>query len=506
MHPPNKPKIVLVFPSPLEEAGYSLEMPLSILAVAAPLHAAGYEVVLIDERLHTDPDQALIDAARGALCVGVSTITGFQLKRAIHYSRLIREKFPETAIVWGGYHPSLLPELTASEPYVDAVVRGQGEVTFQELVERLERGEGFAGLPGVTFRNDDGEIVSNPDRPMVDINGFPPAPYELLDIELFFRLNNGRRALQYITSQGCPYKCTFCVEPKIFGKWSGRTAEQVVDEVEALNRRYDIEHITFSDPNLFASRQRIEAMCNMWLERGMNISWSGAARADQMSRLSPEFIRLLRETRCAQVGIGIESGSRAILELIDKRTSPEKAIISNENLERAGVRGVYAFMVGFPKALPEARDEIWQTLMLIKRMRHAHPDVVTVTFYVTPYPGTPIYDIALMLKLKLPQATEEWADWESTSVSTTWITAAEKDLVERCNNFYFPFAYPNKQMRKMMRQWKWNVFLYPVHTLAKIRCKVNFYRLPLEWVLMKQLARTRRFRRIGSQIDALRGY
>ncbi len=501
-----KPIVVLLFPQPLEGTGYSLELPLSILAVAAPLHAHGYQVTLIDERLHDDPQGDLLAAAKDAVCVGVSTITGFQLKRSIHYSRLLRENYPGLPVIWGGYHPSLLPELTASEPYVDAVVRGQGEVTFNELVCRIEAGAGFADVAGVTYKNKNGEIVNNIDRPMEDVSKFPPAPYELLDMERFFELNGGRRALQFISSQGCPFKCTFCVEPRIYGKWSGRTAEQVVNEIGELDRRYHLEHITFSDPNLFGSKKRMEEILRLWQERGLQMTWSGAARADQVERFTPEFFGLLKKSLCAQIGIGIESGSQRILDLVDKRISPEKAIRSNEKLEAAGVQGCYAFMVGFPKVLPEAENEIWQTLMLIKNMRKAHPEVITITFYVTPYPGTPIYDIALSLNLKLPAKTEEWAEWESTSISTTWITEKEKDLVERCNNFYFPFAYPNRQMRVRLARRKWMPFLYPLHWLAWLRCRFDYYGLPFEWRLMQRLGRTRKFRRISSQIGVLRGY
>jgi hypothetical protein len=144
--------------------------------------------------------------------------------------------------------------------------------------------------------------------------------------------------------------------------------------------------------------------------------------------------------------------------------------------------------------------------MLIKKMRMAHPDVVTITFYVTPYPGTPIHDLAVQLKLKMPRTTQEWAGWESTSLSTGWITEKEKDMVERCNNFYFPLAYPNGLFRRHMRRLILKPILYPLHWLASARCRFDFYRAPLEWRAMQRLARTRRFRRVGSQIDALRGY
>ncbi len=501
-----KAKIVLIFPAPLEDKGGSLEVPLAILAVAAPLHDDGYEMILIDERLHDSPEQAVLEAAEGALCVGISTITGYQLKRTIHFSKMLKERYPGMPVIWGGYHPSLLPEQCAAEPYVDAVVKGQGERTFQELVARMEAGEGFEGVAGTVHRDAAGEVVVNPERPMDDINKFPRAPYELLDMERFFRMNGGRRSLQYISSQGCPFKCTFCVEPKVFGKWSGRSPEKIVEELAELDRRYDLQHVSFADANFMYDRKRAESMCSQLIERGIKITWSGTARADQVVKLSPELLRLMRQSGCKQIAIGIESGSQAILDLIQKRISREKAIESNRILEEAGIQGVYAFMVGFPKELVESEDEIWQTLMLIKAMRKAHPAVMTITFFVTPYPGTPIFDIAVRLNLKMPKKTEDWADWESTSVSTNWISEEERDLVERCNNFYFLFGYPNTRLRRHMHMLKWMPFLYPLRALAALRCMLNFYGLPVEWRMMKWMLRSGKFRRAGSQIDALRGF
>lgn len=506
MGKPRKPKIVLLFPSPLGELGYSLEIPLSILSVAAPLHDDDYEVVLIDERINEDPESMLLEAVDGSLCLGVSTITGHQLKQAIHFSRLVKENFPDLPIIWGGYHPSLLPEQVASEDYVDAVVKGQGEATFKEIVSRLEAGKDFSGVDGVVFRNGDGEIITNPNRQPVDVDQFPRAPYELLDIERFFTLNKGRRALQFASSQGCPQKCTFCVEPKVFGGWSGRSASKLVDEIEQLYNQYGITHISFSDANFSVDIDRVETMCNLLLERDIDITWTMTARSDQIVKIRPETLRLMREAGCHKVEVGVESGSSTILDFVNKNTTPEKAIASNRILREAGIQGVYSFMVGFPKELPEANNEIWQTLMLIKNLRKVHPEVMTVTFYVTPYPGTPIFEMAKRLQLKMPEKTEEWAEWESTRVSTTWITQEEKDLTGRCNNFYFMFAYPNYQIRNRLTQLKWKPILYPLHWAAALRCKVNFYGMPVEWGLVKMAGRIKKFRRMSSQIDALRGY
>ncbi len=497
---------MLVFPSPLERQGYALELPLSILAVAAPLHAEGYQMVLIDERLSADVEKELLEATEGAMCVGFSTITGHQLKRTIHLSRLLKRHHSQVPVVWGGYHPSLLPEQVASEPYVDAVVRGQGEVTFRQLVGRLEENQGFDGVAGITYRDDSGGVVSNPDRPVEDINSFPRAPYELLDIERFFHMNGGRRAIQYFSSQGCPFKCAFCVEPKVFGKWTARIADTVVNDIDRLNRMYRLEHVSFADANFFANTKRVEAISRQLLDRDIHITWTVTARASQLVKVKPETLSLAKKAGCRTIEIGIESGSEEVLKLIDKRTSPDQAIASNRLLKNAGIHGVYAFMVGFPKELPEANNEIGQTLMLIKKLRREHPDVVTVAFYVTPYPGTQLFDIAQRLRLRMPTKTSEWADWESTSVSTSWISEEDKNLVSSCINFYFPFAYPNRVMRNRMQKLRWMPLLYPLHWIAALRSALNFYRLPLEWKLFGQLSRMKRLRRISSQIDALRGY
>lgn len=502
-----KPKVVLVFPSPLRHSGYSIEMPLSILNVAAPLHAEGCDVVLFDERLSDDPDMDLLEISKDALCVGISAITGYQLERAIHFSQLIKENRADAKIVWGGYHPSLLPDQTIREDYVDIVVRGQGETPLWEIVKRLaEDDNDLNGIEGVTFKDEEGNIIHNEDRPIEDLDNFPSPPYELLDVERYFEINKGRRAVQYLSSQGCPFKCGYCVEPEVYGHWVSRSPEKVVGDIVELDKKYGLDHVSFADANFFADRRRVEEVCHLMIDAELDITWTITARADQAEKIDFELSRLLEKAGCYKIEIGVESGSQAVLDFINKKTTLEKALRSNEILRDANILGVYAFMVGFPKEIPESADEIWQTLMLIKQLRSVHPEVITVTFYVTPYPGTPIYDLASRLNLKMPEMIDEWADWKSTKVSTKWINNEEKDLVERCNSYYFPLAFPNQQIRKRMRQLRWKPVLYPLHWLSWLRCRFDFYGMPIEWRLIRQLGKMKRFRRFGSQIGALRGY
>ena len=483
-----KPKVVIVFPRTAGDTANSGIFPLPALAVAAPLHHDGYEVVIMDERHHRDFQSALLDACDGALCVGVSTITGYQLKGAIRYTRLVRRHYPGCTVVWGGYHPSLFPDQVIEEGYADAVVRGQGELSFHELVGRLAAGTDLKGVAGVTYRDLGGTIVTNPPRPFHELDDLPPVPYELVDIERLFDIT-GKRSIQYMSSQGCAFHCAFCVEVSVYGGWKAKSAARVVDEIAALKDLCQMDHLSFSDANFFLNPKRVREICELLIERDLGITWSCTARADQVSRMGPEFAAKLRRSGCVKIGIGIESGSERILKLIDKRISPEDAYTANRLLGEVGIQGDYAFMTGFPKEIPESRDEVWQTLMLIKKIRRENPEVITHVFYFTPYPGTQMAEITSKLGLEMPTTTEQWSDWDSDDAKTDWLTPKEKRLVEGCVRMVFPMSFPTRKLKARMSRPLGMLTLLPLHKLSQLRSRSDRYGFPVEWGLAKGLKR-----------------
>ncbi|MEK7817220.1 MAG: cobalamin-dependent protein, partial [Actinomycetota bacterium] len=200
-------KVVLFFPNPVREnrqapAADSPGFPMAILALAGPLKAAGYEPALIYEGVEDDLKSRIAVACNGAICLGVSAMTGNQLRGAIDYSKLAKELYPELPIVWGGYHPTLLPEQTLAEDYVDIVVRGQGEATFMELVRCLETGGSLGGVAGISYKEDGRQVANQPKRPE-PLESLPPYPYELLDVEKIINRNSASfRSLQYLSSSG----------------------------------------------------------------------------------------------------------------------------------------------------------------------------------------------------------------------------------------------------------------------------------------------------------------
>jgi anaerobic magnesium-protoporphyrin IX monomethyl ester cyclase len=196
-------------------------MPLALLAIGSELDPDVYEVVTIDGRLDPDAQSTLLSHLDGALCLGVTVLTGAPISDALRISRAAKRARPDLPVVWGGWHPSMFARECLADPSVDVTVRGQGEETFAEIVRRLAEGRSLEGCAGCTVRLADGTIHENPPRPLAPVDKFRAHDYGLIPVERYFELK-GKRQLDYISSQGCNFRCAFCSDPFVYGrKWVG---------------------------------------------------------------------------------------------------------------------------------------------------------------------------------------------------------------------------------------------------------------------------------------------
>jgi len=491
--PPTNKKVVLFFPNPVRDYGHapaasSPGFPMATLALAGPLREAGYEPVLIYEGIEDDLDSCFQEACDGAICLGVSSMTGNQLRGAIEYSRLVKRRWPNLPIVWGGYHASILPKQTLAENYVDVVVRGQGEVTMVELVQHLETGKSLEEVQGIIYKDGD-RVITNPARPAADLKDFPPLPYELLDIEKIIRRNSPTfRSLQYLSSTGCPFNCGFCAEPLLTKrKWLGRSSEQVVAEVTKLARDYRLDHVTFIDPNFFVSLKRAREICQGLV--GLGIEWSAVARVDQVLKFDETLWKAIRESGCRSLGVGAESGSPEILSLIDKRITVEEIYECAYLMKKNGVGGIFSFMVGFPLDEESRRRERMRTIHAVKNVKSIFAEIKTPVCYYAPYPGSPLYPVAIKEGFHAPQTLEGWADFNFTDVTTPWVSEKEKDYIESLTTFYFPIAYPDQRVLRHVSTGLAHVPFLLAHKTARARVVRDAYKLPVEWRIAKLTAR-----------------
>jgi radical SAM superfamily enzyme YgiQ (UPF0313 family) len=193
-----KDKVVLFYP-PYD--GPPLGAPLSLLALAGPLLEAGFQVKLVDNLIAPDYQNAILHEVEDAICLGISVLTGPHIGAAIRVASAVKKCRPGLPIVLGGWHPTLATEQTLREDFVDAIVRGQGEITFLELVQRIAQQQAWHGVRGVSFK-EDGRIHHEPERPVANINDLPPPAYHLGDPGVYAK-QSGLRQLAYTTSVGC---------------------------------------------------------------------------------------------------------------------------------------------------------------------------------------------------------------------------------------------------------------------------------------------------------------
>src|SRR3981081_644374 len=242
---PRSRKIVFFFPS---FASSDATAPLGIFAVATPLIRAGYQVVLIDSTITPDYKKRVLEEARDALCLGISLVTGPMIRETVEIAKAVKAWKPDCPIILGCWHPSLLPKQTLEAPYIDYVVRGQGEETLLEVVQHLEAGTALDLVPGIGFKRD-GKLCFTTERPLRPIVELPPKAYHLADFDAYER-SCGRRWAMYISSLACPFNCSYCTNAGVYGrKWNALPPEQFVEETVDLSRRYGLEMIWVVDDN-----------------------------------------------------------------------------------------------------------------------------------------------------------------------------------------------------------------------------------------------------------------
>lgn len=443
-------------------------MPLALVAIGSHLDPDRYEVVIVDGRLADDPTAALDEHLDGALCLGISVLTGDPIRDATRVSRYAKSRRADLPVVWGGWHPSLFAGECLDEESVDVTVQGQGEATFAEIVDRLARGASLEGVPGCAYRTPGGAARQNPPRAFQDVNAFRPHDFELIDVERYYE-RKGERQLDYISSQGCPFRCAFCADPFVYQrKWAGLEPARMGEEIDALWRRHRFDDLSFQDETYFTYPKRVEAVAEELIERRLPITWAATMRADQCFRLPEAVFAKCKDSGLRRVLVGVEAGTQEMRDRIAKDVTLEQVMFTAERCRRYEVAAIFPFIVGFPG---ESEASIQASLDLAKELRALSPEFQTPIFYFKPYPGSPITDEAVRGGYSLPCSLDEWADFDFIGSAGPWVTPEVHRRVERFK-FYQQVGFDRP------RRW-----LRPLQRLARWRCEHDVYAWPLEKVV-----------------------
>ena len=312
------PDVILVNPLGFKVIG-DRTMPMGLLSISS-YASKDFNIKIIDQRFEKNWKRLLLDGIKSnPLCVGVTSLTGKQILSSLEVAEIVK-KHSSIPVVWGGVHPTLLPEETIKDSLVDILIEGEGDISFYELLKKLSSNASIGDIPGIWYK-DNGKIKRGPPPLPVDIKKLPPIPYELIDINRY--IENGRygRTLSVFTSRGCPNRCTFCYNTKFFNcNWKGFAVERCVEEVTNFIRNYKIEHIQFMDDNFFADIERGKEIITKMYEKNPGITWSVfGIHVKTVLQMDLNFLKLLEEYGCKIFNIGSESGSEKILKLLNKK-------------------------------------------------------------------------------------------------------------------------------------------------------------------------------------------
>jgi anaerobic magnesium-protoporphyrin IX monomethyl ester cyclase len=468
-----KNKVLLFFSKTEAEA---ILLPMSLLMVAEPLLKNGFEVKIIDQRLSADWQQQILDFLSDGqiLAVGFSVLTGKPIKHALEASLFVREH-SQAKIIWGGVHPSLLPEQTLANDLIDFAVIGEGEETMLELCHHLANQENdFFKISGIAYK-DDGRIIINPVRQFINLDQSVVPPYRLIDFEKYvknssFATGKVGREIDFYTSRGCPYHCGFCYNKSFNAcKWRGTSAIKVVEHMERLVRDYGITSLNIEDDEFFTDKRRVLEICRLMKEKNISLDIFACHRINFLDNTSMEDLLLLQVSGFKTFALGVESGSPRILKLINKAITVDQVLRIISKLKQAGIGSKYYFMVGFPT---ETIDDIYQTTDLMLAMKKIDPSIrIPPWRNYTPYPGTDLYNLSVQQGFKTPQKLEDWADFDFDHATMPWLDKKTKRVIANVVYFnrYFglPSLTPNTDWYlKLSRlygrtvDWRWRRHLF----------------------------------------------
>lgn len=428
-------RILLVNPTTADQPGFAkyATFPNGILYLAAVLEKHGYDVEIYDNNVdRREPKDFL---ATSPDIIGFSVLTGRSISNAITQSIEFKRILPRAKIVWGGVHPSLLPEQTIAEPYIDYVVIGEGEYTLLELVQHLERNAiKLEEIKGLAYKENSKVTVNEPRSFLKSLDELPDPAWHLVNVKKYSdsTLN---------TSRGCPFRCTFCYN-LAFNKGNMRSfsAERIISQIEHLQHRYGVTEIKFYEDNFTANRARLREFCRLVISKNLKIRWNCESRIG----LNEEDVVIMAKSGCTWVGLGVESGSPRILAFIQKAINLEDVGKTCALLAKHRIMPIAYLMTGLPT---ETIEDFKMTLELLKRL-----DIAGYEYMIyRPYPGTPLFEYCVDNGLFTPpQKLADWANASDLFEAESNLSEVPQETINKAMS-RFRIAYPMQAIRYYLK-------------------------------------------------------
>lgn len=408
--------------------------PFGIMYVGAVARENGHTVKIIDRNVDYFSIKKMIDFKPDIL--GISAMTGPTLKDGLLFSSKAKEIFGSNfPVVWGGVHPTLLPELTLNDPCVDYVIRGDGEFTFSELLNALNSGKNLEEVKGIGFKKDGKIYLTEEVEPVKNLDDLPMTPWDMVSAKAYLNVE-----IVLVTSRGCPFRCSFCISSVMNKKiWRSMSAERVIKEIENIAEITSNTHIKFHDDLMTVNKKRLFKILDLLPDKYSLLFYA------RVNHIDTSLLERLKKFPHVWLSFGVESGSQRILDLMNKKITVEKTREAFKLCkEYPNIHTKASVVLGSPT---ETREEMEMTLKLMKEI---NPTKHTYCTYM-PYPGSVWYNQAVEMGLfKPPQTLRGWAELKILSLDKNRSLNIDKREIDRL--FYYGWM---KTIKNVITQMDW---------------------------------------------------
>lgn len=397
-HGGNTMNVLFFYPKPsLSKRSYQT-FPLGVLSIASYLQNKGHTVKIIDRSFDSTNIQKTINEFSPAL-VGITVMSAVVYDDAIKISKICKKN--NLPVAWGGFIASALYECALKEPCVDYVVRGEGELTFEELINSIENNLDISTVDGIAFKKD-GAVVLNRDREFADLASFPLTDWSLIDVERYLMpYTNCHRMAFIYTSKGCPGRCTFCYN-KNYHKCvqRRRPIEHVIAEMEQLITQYQVDGFYFSDELFYYPPDEMNKFYE-WKDQNYATAFVWGIQC-RVNTYTYENFKTMYDHGCRWAFFGIEGGTVERIRKIKKGINFKQVKESLRACKEIGIDTDDSFIIGFPD---EDEDELIETIQMIKNLGCENP---SINIYFPQPESEEYYELINSGRYKKPESFKEY--------------------------------------------------------------------------------------------------
>jgi radical SAM superfamily enzyme YgiQ (UPF0313 family) len=436
-------------------------LPMGIAYIASVLRDNGIDVKVLDQFADHMPDKLLLKEIRDY----APEVIGFSCLTMVmnNVKALVKDirAFSDAVIVLGNIHPTIFSDRLLKEKTADVIIRGEGEATALELIQAIRKKSDLKDVKGISFRQDNA-VTHNPDRPLIE--DLDKLPYPAWD---FFELRHYREAplvgihndlvLPISGSRGCPYKCMFCAQDKIFSKPRYRKSEEIIKELEYMHGRFNVRRFGFIDPNFPFSIDFGFKFCRQLIRCGLHkkISWFTETRVDLINE---DLLSIMKNSGLNLILFGFETGDKNMIGRVKKQTSLEQAKRVMRSAKKFKIHTVGLFVLGLPG---ETRESCQKTIEFAKEL---DCDIAKFNLAI-PYPGSKFFEEFYLDKDN---------GFEDSEIFNPWYDWADRNFVP----MYVPEGMKAQELIGLQRKAMFQFYLRPkvIINFLKMR-KISLYKL-----------------------------